>query len=192
SAVLASHRLREVIETRNTLQLRPSQMSDRFKRIETLYHAARFLAAEQRAAYLADACGDDVALRREVESLLAQQGVGVVTSVAEGPALASGTVIGTYRILEQIGLGGMGEVYRAHDTKLDRDVALKVLPQAVASDRDRLARLEREARLLASVNDTNIAHVYGLEESNGTRALVMELIEGDTLADRIARGPIPL
>jgi serine/threonine-protein kinase len=86
----------------------------------------------------------------------------------------------------------MGEVYRALDTRLGRDVALKVLPQSVAHDADRLARLEREARLLAALNHPNIAHVYGLEESDGRRALVMELIEGDTLADRIARGPLPI
>jgi serine/threonine-protein kinase len=108
------------------------------------------------------------------------------------PPLASGTVIGAYRIGEQIGAGGMGEVYRAHDTRLGRDVALKVLPPPLASDPERLARLEREARLLAALNHPNIAHVYGLEESDGRRALVMELIEGDTLADRIARGPLPI
>src|SRR5215467_1741798 len=122
-------------------------MADPLARIESLYHAARLRPAEERSAFLAEACGGDEALRREVESLLAQTGGGVVTSVVARPALASGTVIGTYRIVEQIGAGGMGEVYRAHDTKLDRDVALKVLPQALASDRDRLARLEREARL---------------------------------------------
>jgi serine/threonine-protein kinase len=166
--------------------------SDRFARIETLYHAVSARAPEERAAYLEEACGDDLTLRHDVEAFLSQHGVGVPSSVVVArPALASGTIIGTYRIVEQIGAGGMGEVYRAHDSRLDRDVALKVLPQALASDRDRLARLEREARVLASLNHTNIAHVYGLEESNGTRAIAMELIDGETLADRIARGPIP-
>ena len=141
--------------------------------------------------YLAEACGHDQDVRRDAESLALRE-VGVVTSNAVNgrPALATGTLMGIYRIVEQIGAGGMGEVYRAHDAKLRRDVALKVLPQALAADRDRLARLEQEARVLAALNHANIAHVYGLEEFNGTRAVVMELIEGDTLADRIARGPI--
>src|SRR5262245_47451602 len=90
-----------------------------------------------------------------------------------------------------IGAGGMGEVYRARDTKLGRDVAIKVLPEAFATDHDRLARFEREAKLLAALNHQNIAHIYGLEEANGTTAIVMELIEGPTLADRLMRGPLP-
>ena len=86
----------------------------------------------------------------------------------------------------------MGEVYRAHDTTLDRDVAIKVLPDAFASDPDRLARFEREAKVLASLNHPNIGAIYGLEKSGDTRALVLELVEGTTLADRIKQGPIPL
>ena len=86
----------------------------------------------------------------------------------------------------------MGEMYRARDTKLDRDVALKVLPQAFTDDPDRLARFEREAKVLASLNHPNIGHIYGLEESDGVRALVLELVEGPTLAERIAQGPIPV
>ena len=86
----------------------------------------------------------------------------------------------------------MGEVYRARDTKLNRDVALKMLPDAFASDPDRLARFTREAQTLASLNHPNIAHIHGLEESDGVRALVMELVEGEDLSQRIARGPIPL
>src|SRR5204863_607710 len=86
----------------------------------------------------------------------------------------------------------MGEVYRARDTKLGRDVAIKVLPQAFSADHDRLARFEREARVLASLNHPNIAHLHGLEQADGTTALVMELVEGETLAERLARGPIPL
>jgi serine/threonine protein kinase len=91
-----------------------------------------------------------------------------------------------------IGQGGMGEVYKARDTRLRRDVALKVLPQSVAADADRLARFEREAQTLAALNHSHIAAIYGLEESDGTCALVMELVEGPTLADRIAQGPLPL
>ena len=107
-------------------------------------------------------------------------------------ALAVGTRLGSYEVLARIGAGGMGEVYRARDTKLGRDVALKVLPAAFAADAERMARFEREARLLAALNHPHIAAIYGLEESSGTPALVMELVEGPTLAERIAAGPIPL
>ena len=107
-------------------------------------------------------------------------------------ALTPGTRLGVYEVTAHIGEGGMGQVYRARDTKLNRDVALKVLPDSFASDADRLARLTREAQTLASLNHPNIAHVHGLEESDGVRALVMELVEGDDLSQRIARGAIPL
>ena len=106
--------------------------------------------------------------------------------------LQPGTTLGPYKVTAKIGEGGMGEVYRARDTKLDRDVALKVLPEAFTQDPDRLARFEREAKVLASLNHPNIAAIYGLEEADGIRALVLELVEGPTLADRIKRGPIPL
>ncbi len=107
-------------------------------------------------------------------------------------SLVAGTTLGSYEILALLGAGGMGEVYRAHDTKLNRDVAIKVLLPAVANDPDRLARFSREAQVLASLNHPNIAHIHGLEESEGVRALVMELVEGPTLAERIAQGAIPL
>jgi serine/threonine-protein kinase len=107
-------------------------------------------------------------------------------------SLTSGTRIGPYEILSAIGVGGMGEVYRASDTKLNRDVALKVLPEAFASDPDRLARFKREAQVLASLNHPHIAAIYGFEDSGETHALVLELVEGPTLADRIAKGAIPL
>ena len=99
--------------------------------------------------------------------------------------------LGPYEILLPLGAGGMGEVYRARDTKLGRDVALKVLPEALANNADRMARFEREAQVLALLNHPNIAAIYGLEESSGVRALVMELVEGPTLAERIA-GTQPL
>ena len=101
-----------------------------------------------------------------------------------------GRTISHYSVLEKIGAGGMGEVYRAHDTELRRDVALKVLPSGMASDKERLARFQREAELLASLNHPNIAQIYGLAVSQDIRALVMELVEGETLADRMARGPL--
>ena len=106
--------------------------------------------------------------------------------------LSVGTQFGAYEVLEPIGKGGMGEVFRARDTKLNRDVALKVLPDLFADDPDRLARFQREAEALASLNHPNIAQIYGLEESGGVRALVLELVEGPTLAERIAQGAIPL
>src|SRR5215470_15974494 len=106
--------------------------------------------------------------------------------------LGTGTRFGHYEILSPLGAGGMGEVYRAHDNKLGRDVALKVLPVAFAANAERLARFRREARVLASLNHPGIAAIYGLEESEGVLALVMELVEGRTLADRIAQGPVPL
>src|SRR5437763_6038477 len=106
--------------------------------------------------------------------------------------LSPGSRIGSYEIVSPIGAGGMGEVYRARDTKLGRDVAIKVLPDTVAQDPERLARFEREAKTLAALNHSNIAHIHGFEDSTGVPALVMELVEGPTLADRIARGPIPI
>src|SRR6188474_1956062 len=110
-----------------------------------------------------------------------------------------GTRLGPYEVIGALGAGGMGEVYRARDTKLDRDVALKILPEAFAADPDRLARFEREAKTLASLNHPHIAHIYGFEQSEAraagggpVSALVMELVEGEDLSQRIARGPIPL
>src|SRR5882762_9704023 len=105
--------------------------------------------------------------------------------------LIAGSRLGPYEILAPLGKGGMGEVYRAHDTKLHRDVAIKVLPELFAADPDRLARFEREAQVLASLNHPNIAAIYGVDETDGVRALVLELVDGPTLADRIAQGAIP-
>ena len=106
--------------------------------------------------------------------------------------MSLGETIGPYRVLEKLGEGGMGEVYRARDSRLRRDVAIKALPGAVARDQDRLRRFEREAQVLASLNHPHIAALYGLEEADGERALVMEMVEGPTLADRIGSGPIVL
>ena len=109
-----------------------------------------------------------------------------------GVALTAGTRLGPYEIRAAIGAGGMGEVYRARDTKLNRDVAIKVLPDSVAGDPDRLARFKREAQVLASLNHPNIGHIYGFEDSGVTHGLVLELVDGPTLADLIAQGPLPL
>ncbi len=106
--------------------------------------------------------------------------------------LAPGTRLGHYDVTSLLGEGGMGQVWQATDTQLNRQVALKILPDAFAADPDRLARFTREAQILASLNHPNIAAIHGIEEAEGTRALVLELVEGPTLADRIAKGPIPL
>src|SRR6476646_8853285 len=111
-------------------------------------------------------------------------------------ALLKGTRIGSHEIVSPLGAGGMREVYRAHDTRLNRDVAIKVLPHQFTLDPDRLARFTREAQLLASLNHPNIAAIYGLEETSidsaASQALVLELVEGPTLAERVAEGPLPL
>jgi len=107
-------------------------------------------------------------------------------------AISPGTRFGPYEIVDAIGAGGMGEVYRATDTKLDREVAIKTLPSALAGDADRLARFEREAKLLATLNHPNIAVIYGLEESEGTQCIAMELIDGATLEEKLKDGPLPV
>src|SRR5262245_33883571 len=106
--------------------------------------------------------------------------------------LSVGTALGSYEVLAPFGSGGMGEVYRAHDTKLRREVAIKLLPEPFAYDPDRVARLEREARLLAALNHPNIAAIYGLEEANGVRFLILESVPGQTLAERLKDGPFDL
>ena len=107
-------------------------------------------------------------------------------------ALSSGMLLGSYTIVAPLGAGGMGEVYRATDTRLKRQVAIKVLPSMLAADPERLGRFQREAEVLASLNHPHIAAIYGFEEADGVKALVMELVEGATVADRIAQGPIPI
>ena len=107
-------------------------------------------------------------------------------------SLNTGDRLGSYEVIALLGAGGMGEVYRAHDTNLGRDIALKVLPTAFALDPERLARFKREAQVLAALNHPHIASIYGLEESPGGFALVLELVDGPTLADRLVHGPLPL
>ena len=107
-------------------------------------------------------------------------------------SLQIGQQLGSYEITSLVGKGGMGEVYRARDSKLKRDVAIKALPEEFARDHDRVIRFQREAEVLASLNHSDIASIYGLEEANESRFLVMELVEGETLAERIARGPLPI
>ena len=166
---------------------------DRRRRLEELYHAARPLPVDARARFLATQCGGDESLRSEVESLLAQPDhtlPGIDGSGGSHDLL--GKRLGHYDVRSLAGAGGMGQVYRARDTRLGRDVALKVLPPEWTTDPDRLSRLEREARLLASLNHPNIATIHGLEDTAAIRVVVLEYIDGDTLADVIARGPLPL
>jgi TolB-like protein len=158
----------------------------------------------ERAAFVAAACKDDPALRQEVEALMAHaqaaEGflaapVGALAAYVldeTGGALIVGRQISSYTILSHLGTGGMGEVYRARDTRLGRDVAIKILPRAFTSDPERRARFEREARMLASLNHPHIGAIYGVEEADGLPALVLELVEGPTLADRLQRGPVPV
>ena len=148
---------------------------------------------------MAAGCGGDDALRRDVEALLehAQSAEGflaaplgaVAAEVLGGEHRASlvGRQVGAYQVVSHLGTGGMGEVYRARDTTLGRDVAIKVVPQAFASDPERRARFEREARMLAALNHPHIGAIYGLEDGDGVRALVLELVEGETLADKLAK-----
>ncbi len=170
---------------------------DRWRRIEEVYHGAAARPAAERAAFLTQACTGDEELRVEVEQLLAASAAATAGLVvggvpATGRGLVAGGRLGAYLIQEQIGAGGMGHVYRARDTKLGRDVALKILPEHFTADPERLARFEREARVLAALNHPHIATIYGVEDSTDTKALVMELVEGPTLADLIARGAIPV
>jgi Tol biopolymer transport system component len=177
---------------------------DRQRRIEELCDAALDRNDRDRAAFVAAACGTDAALRKEVESLLAHahtSDVFLVTSVAElaahvladdrGESLV-GRQIASYRIVSLLGAGGMGEVYRARDTRLGRDVAIKVVADRFLSVPDRLARFELEARVLATLNHPHIGAIYGLEETDGIRGLVLELVEGPTLAERLTHGPLSL
>jgi len=176
---------------------------ERWKEISRIYEDARLRAAGDRVAFLAEACAGDPSLQREVQALLDQPtsptALEGLTQSAIAQAIGNadnggltGHRFGVYLVGERIGVGGMGEVYRARDTSLPRDVAIKVLPQAFANDADRLARFEREARVLASLDHPHIGTILGVEESDGVRALVLGFVEGDTLAERIARGPIPL
>jgi hypothetical protein len=172
---------------------------ERWAKIERLYHDALQRDPLERRSFLVDACSGDESLRREVESLLAhEEGAAFLSTpalVSEiGQGIPAGTSVGACLITARIGEGGMGEVYRARDTKLGRDVAIKIVSSAFTADPERLARFAREARVLASLNHPHIGAIYGLEESGGVRALVLELVEGATLADKLASGnglPVP-
>jgi serine/threonine protein kinase len=177
--------------------------AERWARLEQLYHEAAARQGEDRAAFLARECTGDPGLRAQLESLLAEDDD--TATFLEEPALAiaarlvaveipvlTGQDFGPYHIEGLLGAGGMGDVYRARDTVLGRDVAIKILPEAFNDEPERLARFQHEAQFLASLSHPNIAAIYGIHEALGLRALVLELVDGETLAERLERGPIPL
>src|ERR1700739_4381912 len=179
--------------------------SERWQKVEQLCNAALEREESQRGAFLEQACQGDDELRREVESLLKQEkpaeeflespalevAAAVLAKMPGGnrePSLV-GREMNCYEILSLLGAGGMGEVYQAHDTKLGRNVAIKVLPAAFVNDPERLSRFQREARMLSALNHPNIATIYGLEHSDSVHFLIMELVPGETLAERLPTGP---
>ena len=182
---------------------------ERWQQIETLYHAALERAPETRAAFLADACAEDSDLQREVEALL--RGEDATWSFIEGNALEAearhlesadlseakmpsliGRQLGAYQILAPLGKGGMGEVYRARDTKLDRTVALKILPAAVATDAERMRRFVSEAKAASALNHPHVATIYEIGEAESVRFIAMEYVAGQTLAAKINGTPLAI
>jgi serine/threonine protein kinase len=186
-----------------------------WRRVKALFEAAVERPVDEREAFLNTAVGDDDALRREVESLLvsdvsddnfldqlARISEAVLADVVPAPLWSNahpsqtsvfpGGRMGSYEIVALLGSGAMGEVWRARDTRLGRDVAIKILPRAFSSSPERVARFEREARVLASLNHAHIGAIYGREQTEDVDALVLELVEGETLADHLANGPLPV
>jgi eukaryotic-like serine/threonine-protein kinase len=182
--------------------------AERWPRVKEIFHSALGRAPQEREDFIRQACREDTALRQEVESLLAAhadaEGFAEVPAIAalagaarftgadHTPALTAGTELGPYTVVGPLDTGAMGEVYRARDSRLARDVAVKVLPSALSADAERITRLEREARLLAALNHPHIATVHSLERSDGICALVMELIEGPTLAEHLESRPLTI
>ena len=176
--------------------------SEHWDRIKEILEQALRLAPAERQAYLDSACRTDVDLRSEVESLIASHGeagsqflaaaAADVLQMASPRALATGTKLGPYEIIELLGAGGMGEVYRARDVRLDRCVAIKILPPALSADSDRLRRFEQEARSASALNHPNIVIIYTLGLHDSTHYIAMELVQGKTLRELLAAGPLPV
>ena len=177
---------------------------DRWQQIEQIYHSALERAPNDRAAFLRDACAGDDSLLQEIQSLLTQEtatarlmeilaleAAAMMSNKPPGQSFV-GRQVGSYQVISLLGVGGMGEVYEARDTKLGRTVAIKVLPAEFIHDPERLARFQREAKMLASLNHPNIATIFGLEQFDGVHYLVMEMVPGKTLAERLAKGALPL
>src|SRR5438034_328277 len=178
--------------------------AERWQQVEQLYHAALERGAESRAAFLAEACAGDEGLRREVESLLAYQSQ--AEDFIESPALdvaakmmaedqsakmVAGQAINQYKIISPIGAGGMGEVYLAEDTRLERKVALKFLPAHFTQDKKYLRRFEQEAKAVAALSHPNVCMIHEVVETGaGGQCIVMEYVEGATLRERIAERPM--
>jgi len=177
---------------------------ERWQQVEGIYYAALDRPVNERAAFLDQACGSDAALRKQVEALLkahAKADGFLDTPAMEIAARAAashptspliGTQISHYRVLQLLGVGGMGEVYEARDTRLDRSVAIKVLPRDVAEDPHRRMRFEREAKVISQLNHPHVCSIYDVGNDKGVPYIVMELVEGETLAERIDRQPIPV
>src|SRR5215467_1098004 len=173
-----------------------SMTPERWQQIKVVLRDVLELTPQQRSEFLAEACSDDPALRQEVESFLALDDEKILTGVVESSAgrvpLPPGTRLGEYEVQSLLGAGGMGEVYRARDPRLRRDVAIKVLPSLVSDDPDRLRRFEQEARAAAALNHPHICTVHDVGDYHGQPFFVMELLEGQPLNERIAGKPIPI
>ena len=181
-------------------------MSNQWERVAAVFEAAVVREPSERLSYVREACANDPDLRQQVELMLAEVDRPVVIDRPVGEAIADlldddrasmvGVQLGPYRVESLLGVGGMGEVYRATDTVLGRQVAIKILPADLAADPERLARLKREARILASLNHSNIGAIYGLEtlagQTGSVLGLVLELVEGSTLAEKLQAGRLPV
>ncbi len=175
--------------------------AERWRQIESVFNTAHEKTAGERTRNLDEACGGDQSLRREVESLLAFQDLAasfLVSGASGSPAPAAhdrvlpGERIGPYTVMELLGAGGMGQVYNAHDQRLDRYVVIKFLPGTMSDDPAALERFEREARSASALNHPNICTIHDVGEFQGRSFMVMEHLEGQSLKDRIAGEPIPL
>src|SRR6187401_809438 len=183
-----------------------SYTDDRSERVIQIFEAAVMCEPRERPAYLRSACADDPEVRRQVETMLAAADVQTVLDrpvedtiaalIGDQDTVTPGTRFGPYVVDSLLGRGGMGEVYRATDTVLGRHVAIKLLPPDLRADPERIARLRREAKILASLNHPNIGGIHGVEAAtespDAPMALVLELVEGPTLADRLTSGPLPV